>query len=83
MLPRPYHPSLATLLAKHATWVLAAVIHTVIRKHVFKSKESPNTICEEFQIAPKKLYEGMMGKHYDPGVKLSKAERHRKNQRPN
>ena len=53
MLPIPYHPSLATLPAKHATWVLATVIHAVIHKHVFKSKESPNTICEEFQITPR------------------------------
>ena len=45
MLPRPYHPSLVTLPAKHATQALATVIDTVIQKHVFKSKESPNTIC--------------------------------------
>ena len=49
-----------------------------LRKHIFNSKESPTTICEEFQIAPKKLYKGMMGKCYDPGVKLSKAEKAQK-----
>ena len=78
MLPRPYHPSLASLPPKHATHALAAIIHAVLCKHIFNSKESLNTICEQFQIAPKKLYEGMMGKHYDPGVKLMKAEKQRK-----
>ena len=76
MLPRPYHPSLATLPTKHATCALAAIIHAVIRKLVFNSKESP--ICEEFQITPKKVYEGMTGKHYYPGAKLSKAEKAQK-----
>ena len=75
MLPRPYHPSLATSPPKHATHALAVIIHTVLCKHILNSKESPTTICEEFQIAPKKLYEGMMGKCYDPGVKLSKAQK--------
>ena len=78
MLPRPYHPSLASLPPKHATCALAAIIHALLRKHVFNSKESPNTICEQFQITPKKLYEGMTGKRYDPGVKLTKAEKQQK-----
>ena len=78
MLPRPYHPSLATLPTKHASRALAAVIHTVIHKHVFNSKESPTTIFEEFQIAQKKLYEAMTGKHYNPGMKLMKAEKAQK-----
>ena len=59
MLPRPFHPSLPP---KHATWALAAAIHTVLRKHIFNSKESPNSICEEFQIAHKKLYEALTSK---------------------
>ena len=42
MLPRPYHPSLATLPAKHATQALATATHTVIRKHVLTPK-SPQT----------------------------------------
>ena len=75
MLPRPFHSSLASPLTKHATWALAAGIHTVLRKHIFNSKESPNLICEELQIAPKKLYETLTGKCYDPGVKLTKAEK--------
>ena len=39
------------------------------------SKESPNSICEEFQIAHKKLYEALMGKQFDLDVKLTKAEK--------
>ena len=74
MLPRPCHTSLAPL-PKHSTHALAAIIHVVLCKHIFNSKESPTTICEEFQIAPMKLYKGMMGKCYDPRVKLSKAEK--------
>ena len=46
-----------------------------MRKHVSNSKESPNSIREEFQIVPKKLYGALTGKHYDPGVKLTKAEK--------
>ena len=75
MLFRPFHPSLASLPPKHATWALAAAIHTVLRKHVFNSQESPNSICEEFQIVHKKLYEVLTGKQYDPGIKLTKAEK--------
>ena len=44
MLPRPFHPSLASLPTKHAIWVLAAAIHTVLQNHIFNSKESPNSI---------------------------------------
>ena len=75
MLPKPFHPSLTNLPSKHATWALASAIHTVLQKQIFNSKESPNSICEEFKIAPKKLYEALMGKCYDPGVKLTKAEK--------
>ena len=75
MLPRPFHSSLASLPTKHATWAHVAAIHTVLRKHIFNSNESPNSICEEFQIAPKKLYEALTGKCYDPGIKLAKAEK--------
>ena len=78
MLPRPYHPALTSLPLKHATRALTAAIHTVLRKHVFDSNESQNTICEQFQIAPKKLYEALTGKRYDPGVKLTKAEKAKK-----
>ena len=75
MLPRPYHPDLTSLPSKHATQALAAAIHTVLQKHAFDSHESQNTICEQFQIAPKKLYEALTGKCYDTSVKLTKAEK--------
>ena len=52
-----------------------AIIHTVLQRHLFNSKESSSTISEEFQVAPKKLYEGLTGKRYDPGQKLTKVEK--------
>ena len=52
-----------------------AVIHTVLWRHLFNSKESSSTISEEFPVGPKKLYEGLTGKWYDPGQKLTKAEK--------
>ena len=73
-LPRPFHPALAVLPPKHPTHCLVAVIHTVLQRHLFNSKESSSTISEEFQVAPKKLYEGLTRKQYDPGQKLTKAE---------
>ena len=32
-------------------------------------------MAKHFQVAPKKLYEALMGKCYDPGHKLPKAEK--------
>ena len=78
MLPRPYQPALTSLPSKHETQVFTAAIHTVLRRHVFDSHESENTICEQFQIALKKLYEALTGKHYDPIIKLNKAEKAKK-----
>ena len=72
---RPFHPALAGLPPKHSTHCLAAVIHTVLWRHLFNSKESTSTISEEFQVTPKKLYEGLTGKQYDPGQKFTKVEK--------
>ena len=74
-LPRPFYPALAVLAPKHPTHCLMAVIHTILWRHLFNSKESTSTISEEFQVTPKKLYEGLTGKWYDPGQKLTKAEK--------
>ena len=74
-LPRPFHLVLAVLASKHPTSCLAAIIHTVLQRYLFNSKESTSTISEEFQVAPKKLYEGLTGKQYDPRQKLTKAEK--------
>ena len=74
-LPRPLHPALAVLPPKHPTRCLAAIIHTVLRRELFNTKESTSTISEQFQVAPKKLYEGLTGKRYDPGQKLTKVEK--------
>ena len=75
MLPRHFHPALAELPSKHTTRCLAAAIHVNLRRHIFQLKESQNTVAEQFQVAPKKLYEALTGKHYDPGHKLTKAEK--------
>ena len=81
-LPKPFHLVLAVLPPKHPTRCLAAVIHTVLWRHLFNSKESSSTISEEFQVAPKKIYEGLTGKWYDPGQKLTKQKKlHEKLQR--
>ena len=61
-LPRPFHLALAVLPPKHPTCCLAAIIHTVLRRELFNTKESTSTISEQFQVAPKKLYEGLTGK---------------------
>ena len=74
-LSRPFHPALAVLAPKHPTHCPVAIIHTVLQRHLFNSKESTSTISEEFQVAPKKLYEGLTGKRYDPGQKLTKVEK--------
>ena len=52
-LPRPFHPALAVLPPKHPARCLVAIIHTVLWRHLFNSKESTSTISEEFQIAPR------------------------------
>ena len=62
MLTRPFHPALAELPAKHATRCLAVAIHMKLRRHVFHSKESQMTVAEQFQVAPKNLYEALTGK---------------------
>ena len=72
-LTRPFHPVLAVLPPKHPTRCLAAIIHTVLQREFFNTKESTSTISEQLQIAPKKLYEGLTGKQYDPGQKLTKV----------
>ena len=74
-LPRPFHLVLAVLPPKHSTCCLVAIIHTVLQRELFNTKESTSTISEEFQVTPKKLYEGLTGKQYDPGQKLTKAEK--------
>ena len=72
-LPRPFHPALAVLPPKHPTHCLAAIIYKVLQRELFNSKESTSTISEQFQVTPKKLYEELTGKRYDPGQKLTKA----------
>ena len=52
-LPRPFHPALAVLPPKHPTCCLAAIIHTVLRRELFNTKESTSTISEQFQVTPR------------------------------
>ena len=54
-LPRPFHRALAVLPPKHPTRCLAAIIHTVLQREFFNTKESTSTISEQFQIAPQKI----------------------------
>ena len=75
MFPRPFHPAVAGLPLKHTTRCLVTAIHMSLRRHVFQSKESQNTVSKQFQVAPKKLYKALTGKQFDPGHKLTKAEK--------
>ena len=74
-LLRPFHLTLAVLAPKHPTCCLAAVIHTVLQRHLFNSKESTSTISEEFQVTPKTLYEGLTRKQHDPGQNSPKQKK--------
>ena len=74
-LPRPFNLVLAVFPPKHPTHCLVAIINTVLRRELFNTKESTSTISEQFQVTPKKLYEGLTGKRYDPGQKLTKVEK--------
>ena len=74
-LSKPFHLVLAVLPPKHPTHCLVAIIHTVLRRDLFNTKESTSTISEQFQVTHKKLYEGLTGKQYDPGQKLTNVEK--------
>ena len=54
-LLRPFHPALAVLPPKHPTRCLVTIIHTVLRRELFNTKESTSTISEQFQVTPKRL----------------------------
>ena len=54
-LPRPLHLALAVLPPKNPTSCLVAIIHTVLHRHLFNSKESTSTISEEFQVPPQEI----------------------------
>ena len=60
-LPRPFHPALAVLATKHPTHCLVAVIHTILQKHLFNSKESTTSISEEFQVPPRNYMKDLQG----------------------
>ena len=53
MLPRPYHPSLATLPAKHTTHALAAIIHTVLCKMSSTPKNLQTLSAKNFRLRPR------------------------------
>ena len=62
----------STLTPKQYTYIMKHSLHPLVPKNI---KESTSTISEQFQVTPKKLYEGLTGKRYDPGQKLTKVEK--------
>ena len=54
-LPRPFHPVLAVLPPKHPTRCIVVIIHTVLRRELFNTKESTSTISEQFQVTPQEI----------------------------
>ena len=60
---------------KHLTQCIAAAVHWLIWKAVFKTKISQNKVAEKFLVQPKKLHIAIMGRKYDPGRKPTKKEK--------
>ena len=61
MLPRPFHPDLAQLDEKHPTQCVAAAVHFLWRKAMFKTAILQTKVAEKLRVAPKKLHEAITG----------------------
>ena len=76
MLPRPHHPNLDKIPAKHPTRALAAAIHYQLHKKMFtKFTASQTDVADLFQVEWKKFFTSVTGREYDPGKKPTKAEK--------
>ena len=62
VLPRPQHPNLDQVPAKHPTRALAGAIHYQLRKHMFtKFTASQTDIADLFQVERKKFFTSITG----------------------
>ena len=76
VLPRPHHPDLDQVPAKHPTRALAGAIHYQLRKHMFtKFATSQTDIADLFQVERKKFFTSITGREYEAGKKQTKAEK--------
>ena len=70
VLPRPHHPDLDQVPAKHPTRALASAIHYQLRKCMFTKFAAPQT-----EVKRKKFFTSITGKEYEAGKKQTKAEK--------
>ena len=76
VLPRPHHPNLDQVPAKHPTRTLAGAIHYQSRKCMFtKFTTSQTDIVDLFQVERKKSFTSITGREYEGGKKQTKAEK--------
>ena len=76
VLPRPHHPNLDKIPAKHPTRALAAAIHYQLCKKMFtKFTASQTDVADLFQVERKKIFMSVTGCEYDPSKKSTKAEK--------
>ena len=76
VLPRPHHPNLDQVPAKHPTRALAGAIHYQLRKCMFtKFTASQTDIADLFQVERKKFFTSITGQEYEAGKKQTKAEK--------
>ena len=74
--PRPHHPNLDQVPAKHSTRELAGAIHYQLRKYMFtKFAASQTDIADLFQVERKKFFTSSTGREYEAGKKQTKAEK--------
>ena len=73
VLPRPHHPNLDQVPAKHPTRALAIAIHYQLRKHMFTKFTASET--DLFQVERKKFFTSITGREHEPGKKQTKAEK--------
>ena len=70
VLPRPHHPDLDQVPAKHHTRALAGAIHYQLRKCMFtKFTTSQTDIADLFQVERKKFFTSITGRVYEAGKK--------------
>ena len=76
VLPRPHHPDLDQVPAKHPTRALASAIHYQLRKCMFtKFAASQTDVADLFQVERKKFFTSITGQEYEAGKKQTKAEK--------
>ena len=61
-VPRPHHPDLDQVPAKHPTRALACVIHYQLRKYMFtKFASSQTDVADLFQVKRKEFFTSITG----------------------